>query len=81
MSPIQIQLAMKSWILNHSLLKLTSRNIPVLPTSKIGNMYRKPFPTILNYAKVYVDTKKKRRGIFMILGYQIYFIFNKVSSV
>lgn len=23
-------------------------------------MYRKPFPTILNYAKVYVDTKKKK---------------------
>lgn len=62
MSPIQIQLAMEHWILYPSLLKLTSRNITVLPTSKIGNTYRKSSPTILNYANVYVDTKKRDNG-------------------
>lgn len=53
---------MEHWILYPSLLKLTSRNITVLPTSKIGNTYRKSSPTILNYANVYVDTKKRDNG-------------------
>lgn len=65
---------MKRWILNHSLLKLTSRNITVLPTLKTRNTYLKPYLTILNYAKVYVDTKKKGRDYSYLATEYILFL-------
>ena len=43
---------------SHSLLKVASENITVLPTLRIRNLCLQPFPMILNYAKAYVDRRK-----------------------